>query len=84
MRCLACNRILTEAEDAQTFAGSGERVSLCGKCTVWIPSTVPVVTSLNTVSEVDSEVSPEVEDEWTDRMDDRAYASDVGGDESES
>ena len=31
MRCMACDVILTEAEDRRTFLGSGQRVQLCSK-----------------------------------------------------
>ena len=33
MRCIACNNILTEEEDAATFpANPAVRIELCGRC----------------------------------------------------
>lgn len=40
MRCLSCDRILTESEDARKFEGSGQRVGLCNRCVVWVPVTM--------------------------------------------
>jgi hypothetical protein len=37
MRCLACNNILTQGEDARKFEGSNERVGLCNNCSVFVP-----------------------------------------------
>ena len=36
MRCMACDKILTEAEDRRTFTGSGRRVQLCKADAFWV------------------------------------------------
>lgn len=38
MHCLACDKLLSEAEDARVFAESGARVSLCNRCVIWVPN----------------------------------------------
>lgn len=41
MRCIACNKLLTQREDSRTFAESGERVGLCDDDAMWVD--VPMV-----------------------------------------
>ena len=54
MRCLACNNILTEAEDRRKYPGREERVQLCAKDAAWLPVDV-----LPTDSDNDNLASPE-------------------------
>lgn len=36
MKCLSCDVILTDREDARIFVASGARVELCNQCVVWV------------------------------------------------
>lgn len=62
MKCQACDKILSDAEDAQKFVVSGARVGLCTKCVAWIPSTLAIVGSVSEKSLVDDEEYPDVAD----------------------
>lgn len=41
MRCIACNKLLTQREDSRTFSESGERVGLCDDDALWVD--IPMV-----------------------------------------
>jgi hypothetical protein len=43
MHCKACDKNLTESEDAAIFERSGVRVELCTGCAGWLPSDVGVL-----------------------------------------
>lgn len=59
MKCLSCDVILTEREDARKFVASGARVGLCNSCAAWVD--LPMVGGDDVVSE-DLPDDPERED----------------------
>lgn len=66
MKCKACDKLLSDREDAATFEQSGTRVELCSGCADWLPPDVGVV-GLDIRSRLDSEVPMGREAEsWSD------------------
>ncbi len=62
MRCLACDKILTAAEDARKYKGSGQRVGLCTDDATWVPKEL-LHGSDEDVEEVDDTTVPLEEEE---------------------
>ena len=65
MHCKACDKILTEKEDAATYS-NGVRLELCTPCAAWLPPDVAIV-GLDVVSRLDDEAPlGREEDDWGD------------------
>ena len=59
MRCLSCDRLMTESEDARKFERSGERVSLCNRCVVHVPLPMVGGDDVNSIDIEDDELFAE-------------------------
>lgn len=54
LRCLSCDKILSDLEDAAKFIDSGAYVGLCTDCRRWLPTDV-AYTSFDDSSEIPPE-----------------------------